>query len=332
MRIALDAMGGDYAPGEIIAGAVAFARKGTTGVQLTLIGDAEQIEACLREQNAASLPIQVMHASQSITMDESPAVALRKKRDSSIGVAMRMAASGEVDAVISAGNTGAVVAAAKVECGLLPGIERPAIAALIPGPFGATVLIDAGATVNCKAQHLLQFAQMGACYAQFLLRRTHPVVGLLSVGEEDAKGNAITRDAFGLLRESPLQFYGNVEGQDVFLGKVDVIVCDGFVGNVSLKVMEGMASGIRMMIERYTSQQPWWRSLQRFLLKPFIGRINRQFDSARFGGAPLLGVNCTCVCAHGNSRSRSIVSALERTRENVAQQLNTRIMEALARS
>jgi len=330
MRIAIDAMGGDYAPREIVAGAISYVRRGNTGVALTLVGDAQKVEACLQEQHASSLPIQVVHASQVVAMDESPAVTLRKKKDSSISVAMRLARTGEVDAVVSAGNTGAAVAAAKFECGALEGIDRPAIATLIPGPFGATILIDAGATVNCKAVNLLQFAQMGACYAKLMLHRTHPVVGLLSVGEEDAKGNAITRDAFSLLRESPLQFYGNVEGQDVFLGKVDVIVCDGFVGNVALKVMEGMASGIRMMVERHTFRQGWWKQLQLLLLKPIIGRINRQFDSTRFGGAPLLGVNSTCVCAHGNSRATVVASAIERAHENVVHQLNTRIMEALA--
>ena len=330
MRIAVDAMGGDYAPREIIAGTIAYAHTAQTGSQLTLVGDARKIETCLQEQRASSLPIQVVHASQVVAMDESPAVTLRKKKDSSIAVAMRMARTGEVDAVVTAGNTGAAVAAAKFECGSLEGIDRPAIATLIPGPFGATVLIDAGATVNCKAVNLLQFAQMGACYAKLILHRTHPVVGLLSVGEEDAKGNAITRDAFSLLRESPLQFYGNVEGQDVFLGKVDVIVCDGFVGNVALKVMEGMASGIRMMVERHAYRHGLWNRFQLSLLKPVIGRINRQLDSTRFGGAPLLGVNSTCVCAHGNSRAVSVVSAIERAHENVAQQLNTRIMEALA--
>ena len=227
MRIAIDAMGGDYAPIEIVEGAVEYLRKRRSNIHLTLVGKAVEIERCLGELKASTLPVQVISASQVVEMHESPAAALRKKRDSSISVAMRMAASGEVDAVVTAGNTGAAVAAAKIEWDLLPEIERPAIAALIPGPFGATVLVDAGATVNCKPTHLLQFAHMGSCYAKCMLHRTHPVVGLLSVGEEDAKGNAITKEAFRLLRESELQFYGNVEGQDVFTGKVDVIVCDG---------------------------------------------------------------------------------------------------------
>jgi len=332
MRIAIDAMGGDYAPREILAGAVDYMRRGHPEVQLTLVGDSARIETCLRELQAATLPLQVVHASQVVEMHESPAVTLRKKRDSSVGVAVRMAGDGEVDAVVTAGNTGAAVAAAKLNWKSLPGIERPAIAALVPGTFGATVLIDAGATVNCKAIHLLQFAHMGACYARHMLNRTHPVVGLLSVGEEDAKGNTVTRDAFRLLRESPLQFYGNVEGQDVFSGKVDVIVCDGFVGNVALKVMEGMAYGVRMLFERHAYPQNWLRTLQRFMLRPLLGRIGMRLDSSRFGGAPLLGVSGTCICAHGNSRARAVTNAIERAREAVAQQLNARITEALAGS
>jgi len=329
MRIAIDAMGGDYAPGEIIAGAVEYLRKRRADLHLTLVGDAQKVEKCLGELKATSLPVQVIHSSQVIEMRESPAVALRKKRDSSISVAMRMAANEDVDAVVTAGNTGAAVAAAKIEWDLLPEIERPAIAALIPGPFGATVLVDAGATVNCKASQLLQFAHMGTCYARNMLHRMHPVVGLLSVGEEDAKGNAVTKEAFRLLRESELQFYGNVEGQDVFSGKVDVIVCDGFVGNVALKVMEGMARGVRLMFERHAYPQNWVRTLQRILLRPLLWRVGKKFDASRFGGAPLLGVNGICVCAHGNSKAYAISNAIERAREAVLQQLNARITESI---
>ncbi len=329
MRISIDAMGGDYAPREIVSGAVEYLRQRRPNIHLTLVGNASKIEKRLGEIKASNLPIQVIHASQVVEMRESPVLALRKKKDSSILVAMRMAGRGDADAVVTAGNTGAAVAAAKVEWDLLPEIERPAIAALIPGPFGATVLVDAGATVNCKANHLLQFAHMGACYAQSMLHRTHPVIGLLSVGEEDAKGNMVTKEAFRLLRESKLQFYGNVEGQDVFSGKVDVIVCDGFVGNVALKVMEGMAYGVRMMFERHTYPQTWIRSLQRLMLRPLLWRVGKKFDASGFGGAPLLGVSGICVCAHGNSKAHAISNAIERAREAVLQQLNVRITESI---
>ena len=330
MRIALDAMGGDYAPREIVAGAVAYAHKDRPGVQLTLVGDAAQIDAVLRDLHATTLPLRVVHAPEVIAMHEAPAAALRRKRDCSVAVCMRLAHTGEADAVVTAGHTGAAATAAALEWRTLPGIDRPAIAALVPGPLGATVLIDAGATVNCKPTHLLQFAQMGACYAHYILQRTHPVVGLLSIGEEDAKGNAVTRDAFKLLRESRLHFYGNVEGQDLFSGKVDVIVCDGFVGNVALKVMEGMAHGISLLFERHTARGGLLRAVQRWLLKPVVWRIGRRFDAAKLGGAPLLGVAGVCICAHGNSRANAIVSAIERAREAVATQLNDRITEALA--
>ena len=330
MRIALDAMGGDYAPREMVAGAAAFLRAGGGNVQLTLVGDSEKIERCLSDVRAVALPIQVVHAAEAVEMHEAPAAALRKKKDASIRVAVRLVASGQADAVVSAGNTGAVVAAAKMELAALAGIDRPAIAALIPGPFGATVLLDAGATINCKALHLLQFAQMGVCYAQYALRRTHPMVGLLSVGEEDAKGTDVTRDAFRLLRESRLHFYGNVEGRDFFSGKVDVIVCDGFVGNVALKVMEGMACGMRTLFERGSNAHWWLRALQRVAVLPVWRRMGRRLDATRFGGAPLLGVAGTCIIAHGNSRAAAVVSAIERAREAVAQQVNERITEVLA--
>ena len=329
MRIAIDAMGGDYAPREIVSGAVEYLRQRRSNIHLTLVGNSSKIEKRLGEIKASTLPIQVVHASQVVEMRESPVLALRKKKDSSISVAMRMTGRGDADALVTAGNTGAAVAAAKIEWDLLPGIERPAIAALIPGPFGATVLVDAGATVNCKANHLLQFAHMGACYAQSMLHRAHPVIGLLSVGEEDAKGNSVTKETFRLLRESKLQFYGNVEGQDVFSGKVDVIVCDGFVGNVALKVMEGMAYGVRMMFERQTHSRTWIKSLQRLMLRPLLWRVGKKFDASGFGGAPLLGVSGICVCAHGNSKAHAISNAIERAREAVLQQLNVRITESI---
>jgi len=331
MRIAVDAMGGDYAPHEIVAGAVEYVRR-HPDVHVTLVGDAPHVEACLRDVGAASVPLQVVHAPSVVTMHEEPAAGVRRKRDSSIAVCFGMAGRGEAEAVVSAGNTGAAVAAALLEWKMLPGIDRPAIAALVPGPLGATVLIDAGATVNCKALHLVQFAHMGVCYARAMLQRAHPVVGLLSVGEEDAKGNAVTRDAFRLLRESALHFYGNVEGQDLFSGKVDVIVCDGFVGNVALKVMEGMAHGMRMLFERHAYPHGWLRTVQRWLVRPVLWRVSRRFDAAKLGGAPLLGVNGVCICAHGNSRAKAVRSAIERAREAVAQQLNTRILEAVPRS
>ncbi|MCX7848137.1 MAG: phosphate acyltransferase PlsX, partial [bacterium] len=295
MRIVVDAMGGDYAPYEVVAGAVEYVRR-HGDVQVTLVGDATEVERCIRGMGATGVPLQVVHAPSVVTMGEEPAVAVRRKRDSSIAVCCGMVARGEADAVVSAGNTGAAVAAALLEWKMLPGIDRPAIAATVPGPLGATVLIDAGATVNCKAVHLVQFAQMGACYARVMLERAHPVVGLLSVGEEDAKGNAVTREAFRLLRESRLPFYGNVEGQDLFSGKVDVIVCDGFVGNVALKVMEGMAHGMRMLFERHASWRGWLRGLQRWLIRPVLWRVSRRFDAARLGGAPLLGVQGVCIC------------------------------------
>ena len=330
MRIVLDAMGGDFAPYEIILGAIEFARKTTDDVTIILVGDAPIIDNCLSMHNIADLPIQIVHSTQVVDMNEAPAAVLRQKKDSSISVGLRMLKNGEADAFVSAGNTGAVAVAAKHELGMLKGVDRPAIATLVPGPFGATILVDSGATVNCKPHNLVQFAKMGACYARYMLKRVQPIVGLLSVGEETDKGNAVTKETFGMLKDCSLKFYGNVEGYDIFLGKVDVIVCDGFVGNVSLKVIEGVAKGVNAYLKKITDAKNWKTLLNRILLAPIIGKIVKQYDANKFGGAPLLGVAGTCIIAHGNSCADSISNALERAREIIAIKLNMHILEAIS--
>lgn len=322
-------MGGDYAPHDIVEGAVAYLRTSHAPVHVSLVGDIQRMRECLASLGAPADAFELVHAPEVAHMQEAPARALRRKRHTSVAVAVRCVREGAADAVVTAGNTGAAVAAAKLEWRTLPGIQRPAIAALIPGPRGATVLIDAGATVNCKAEHLFQFAHMGACYAHHVLGRTHPVVGLLSVGAEDDKGNTVTHDAFRLLRDSSLHFFGNVEGQDVFSGKVDVIVCDGFVGNVALKVMEGMAHGMRTMLQRQTHKNTVLRTLHTLLIQPLLRHAGVRLDVDRFGGAPLLGVNGTLICAHGNSRARAIAHAIERAREVAAYHLHTRITDVI---
>ncbi|HEY5599250.1 MAG TPA: phosphate acyltransferase PlsX, partial [Candidatus Manganitrophaceae bacterium] len=233
MKIALDAMGGDHAPGAVVEGAVIAARE--FGVEIILVGDEKEVQKELSKHAARDLPLSVVHAPQKVEMDESPSSVVRKKRDSSIWIATELVKKSEAAAVISAGNTGASMATALFILGPLAGVERPAIATTLPTLTGASVMIDVGANVDCKPLHLFQFAIMGSIYAREILGVPRPKVGLLSIGEEDTKGNELTKEAFKMLKGSSLGFIGNVEGRDVYTGAADVIVCDGFIGNVALK-------------------------------------------------------------------------------------------------
>jgi len=306
--IALDAMGGDAGPAVNVEGGVAAARE--LGLGVVLVGVQEEIKRHLDRHETRGLPVKVRHASEVVEMEESPSSALRKKKDSSIRVAVDLVRSGDADAVVSAGNTGAVMAITLVVLGPVPGVERPAIAAVLPTLTGRAILLDVGANVDCKPRHLVQFAIMGNVYARQALGKARPRVGLLSIGEEETKGNELTKEAFRALEEEPgLEFIGNVEGVDVFNGHADVVVCDGFTGNVALKIGESVAETIMALIREEVSADLRSRAAG-LLLKPAFRRLQRRLDYSEVGGAPLLGVNGITIISHGRSSAKAIRNAV----------------------
>jgi glycerol-3-phosphate acyltransferase PlsX len=324
MTIAVDAMGGDRAPFVVVQGVVEAARE--YGQPVILVGDSEIVRAELEKHDAAGLPITVKHAEEVVAMDESPSVAIRKKKKSSIRLAVDLVRSGEARAFVSAGNTGAAMAVSKFRWGCLKGVERPAIAVLLPTANGVTTLLDAGATINCKPRHLVQFAIMGEVYARYILRKENPRVALLSIGEEAAKGNDVIREAFAVLKRSPMNFIGNLDGKEVYHEKADVIVCDGLIGNVALKISESTAEMMQKVLREELSRT--WRSrLGAYILKPAFVNLKKTVDYSEYGGAPLLGVNGVCIIAHGGSSAKAIKNAVRVAAEFSENRLNERIME-----
>jgi len=311
MNIAVDAMGGDHGPAPNIAGAALAAKE--LGVTVTLVGDEARIGEEMRRQGCKDPRLRVCHAPQVVEMHESPAQVARKKRDSSIWLATELVKSGEAVAVVSAGNTGASMVAAFFILGVIKGVERPAIAATLPTLPGCAVMLDVGANVDCTAVHLHQFGLMGHEYGKHVFGKPNPRVGLLSIGEEDSKGNEATREAFKLLKASPLNFIGNVEGRDVFSGAADVVVCDGFIGNVALKITEGVADTIRKMLMKEIAGSTLGRFAYLFMAQPLL-RLRRRMDYAEFGGAPLLGVNGITMVCHGRSSAKAIKNAILRAK------------------
>ncbi len=320
VRVAVDAMGGDYAPDEVVSGAMAAVL--ALGVEITLVGPADRITPLLGRR-ASALPIDVVDAPEVIGMDELPAMAVRRKRRSSVAVALQQVRDGRASAAVSAGNTGAAMGAALITLGRIPAIDRPAIAAILP-TLGKTpaILVDVGANVDCKPKHLLQFAVMGAVYAHRVLGVSSPRVGILSNGEEVTKGNDLTIRAAELLRASGLNFVGNVEGREFFSGQADVIVCDGFVGNVVLKFGEGLALSLRQIVRDELRGTPG-RLLGLYLapLKRRGLRLWRRLDYREYGGAPLLGVNGVCIIAHGRSNAWAIRNAIRVAAEAAQRQI-----------
>jgi len=306
MRIALDAMGGDFAPHEIVRGALLAQR--FSGVDVILVGEEEKIRDCLGEMSSGHAP-RIQHASEQILMHEAPALAVRKKRDSSIAVCCDLIKRGEADAMVSAGNTGAVMATALLKLGRTEGIDRPAIGTVVPTRSGKAILLDVGACVDCEPKNLLQFALMGAVYAEKVLGIQKPRVGLMSIGEEETKGNELTRAAFREISATNLNFRGNVEGRDVFHGQYDVIVCDGFLGNVVLKVAEGAAEFI-MDEMKDAVQSSWLTKLPMLFVRRSFRGLKRKLDYAEYGGAPLLGIDGVCIVSHGRSHARAIANAV----------------------
>lgn len=329
MRIVVDAMGGDHAPREIVEGAAKAAEELSGVSKVFLSGPEDVVKAELNRRKRLSPKIEIRHASQVVAMDETPVLAIRRKKDSSIGRAVDMLKAGEADAVVSAGNTGAMVVASTLKLRTLEGVERPAIATVLPTRGRPNVLIDAGANIDASPWMLAQFAAMGSVYAQVILGQPNPVVGLLSIGDEDIKGNETTKDAFKILEESPLNFRGNVEGHDLFEGETDVVVCDGFVGNVVLKTSESAAMAIGHWMKEEFRLNPM-RIAGAILLSGALRTLKRRMDPEYYGGAPLLGVNGVCIITHGGSSSRAIYHAIRVASESVVHHLNQLIVEKLA--
>jgi len=316
-KVVLDAMGSDHAPHPEIDGALAAARD--FGVTVILVGQPERVEPELRRcgwRGDGDRGIELVEAAEVIGMGEPVASSVRRKKKSSLRVGTRLVKEGKADGFISAGNTGAAMATAKMVLGMLPGVDRPALAALIPTKSAKpTLLLDVGANSECKPHHLVQFAIMGDAYSRAVLGTVGPVVGLMSIGEEEAKGNDLTKEAFPLLREmSNLNFVGNVEGRDVFSGAVDVIVTDGFTGNVMLKLSEGLTDAMLSMIKRELTASAVTKA-GAMLAKPAFRNIKKRLDYSEHGGAPLLGVRQIVIIGHGSSNSRAIRNAIRNVKE-----------------
>jgi len=324
LTIAVDAMGSDHAPKAEVEGAVRAAR--SLGVRVILVGRKDLLDRELASHDGhRHLPIEVVHASEQITMGESAAKAVRTKRDSSIRVASRLVRDGKADGFLSAGNTGAVMATAKMVQGVVPGVERPAIATVFPTLKGSpAVMLDVGANVDCTARMLAEFAVMGEIYAKEVLRTPNPCVGLLSIGEEEHKGNELTRAATPLLKTLSVNFIGNVEGRDVYTGKADVIVCDGFIGNVALKTSEGLIEIIRQMLQE-SFKATISSQIGYVLSRKAFSEFKKRVDYSEYGGAPLLGIRGVCIICHGRSNANAIKNAIRVAAEFSSRRINHQI-------
>jgi glycerol-3-phosphate acyltransferase PlsX len=329
LRIALDAMGGELGPDEMVAGAIQAVEE--SDLNVALIGDENILNRVLQKHSAAPSRLHVVHASQTISMDESPFEAIRKKKDSSIVRAFDCVKNGEADAVVSAGNSGATMASAFKSLGRLENIARPGIASIFPTLKKPLVMMDVGANVDCRPQHLFQFGVMGAAFSDNLFKIKRPSIGLLSIGEEGGKGNVLVKNSHELFRESSLNFIGNVEGRDIFQGDVDVIVCDGFVGNVCLKVSEGLAEAIISMLRTEMSKS-FMAKMGYLLARKAFRNFGKRVDYAEYGGAPLLGINGTGIVCHGRSNAKAIKNAIRVAAEMIRSKVNDHILQLLSES
>ena len=329
MQIAVDVMGGDHGCGVIIAGAKLALQTNKKISQLFLVGNEAEISAALEKQGVEDERVTIINASQVLTMEDKPVVGLRKKKDCSILRAVELIREGAADALISPGNTGGVVAASTIRLRPLPGVDRPGIATVIPAPHNEFVLLDAGANVECKPIHLLHYAIMGSVYSQEILGYKSPRVGLLNVGTEEVKGNELTLEAFRLCKQVELNFIGNIEGHDLFSNRVDVVVCDGFVGNIVLKTCESLATAIFDWLKRELTKNPV-RKAGAYLAREAFRTIKRRMDPDAYGGAPLLGLNGNVMIAHGSSRDRAILNAIRLATEAVQNHVNEAITRRVA--
>lgn len=331
LTIALDAMGGDHAPQAEVAGAILAAK--AHHVRVVLVGKEEIVRAELaRHPEAAALPIDVHHASEVITMEDSAARAMKAKRDSSIRVACRLVHEGKAQGVVSAGNTGAAMATSKIVFGMLPGVERPALASALPTVKGSpVVMVDVGANVDCSPRMLAQFAVMGEVYSRVIFRNPTPRIGILSIGEEEHKGNELTKAATALLKSMPLNFIGNVEGRDIYTGMADVVVCDGFIGNVALKVSEGLVEMVKLLLGEALKANAM-RKAGYLLAQGAFEDFRKRVDYSEYGGAPLLGVKGVTIISHGRSNANAIKNAIRVAAEFAEGNTNAQIEQELTHS
>jgi len=325
-RVAVDAMGGDNAPGVEVAGAVAACRE--FGISVTLVGDSSRLEAELAKHAIKGLDIDICHASEVVGMHDSASDAVRKKRNSSIRLAFDLVKDGKACAAVSAGNSGATMAAGMFVLKRIKGIERPAIAQIFPTLKGKTLVLDVGGNVDCKPIHLVQFAIMGEVYARNAMGVENPVVGLLSNGEEDSKGNELTRETNTILRKTSLNYAGYVEGRDIFKGTADVVVCDGFVGNVVLKSSEGLAEAIGRMLKEEILKS-WISKIGYLFVRSAFSRFKKIVDYAEYGGAPLIGINGVGMICHGGSNVKAIKNAIRFANEYAQSGVTEHVTEKL---
>jgi glycerol-3-phosphate acyltransferase PlsX len=324
-------MGGDHGCGVVIEGAKRAIEAGIGISALHLVGQESEIQAALARAGLRDRRVHVVHASEFLTMDDKPASALRKKRDCSIARALGLVHDGKADAVVSLGNTGGIFAAATFKLGRIPGVDRGGIATVIPTPERHFVLLDSGANIECKPVHLAHYAVMGSIYAREVLGYKNPRVGVLSIGTEDTKGNELTLEAFRLCKQIDINFIGNIEGHDLFTGKVDVVVCDGFVGNIVLKTCESLAAAIFTMLKSELTRNPK-RQLGALLLQNAFRGIKRRLDPELHSGAPLLGFNGAVIKTHGSARERAVMNAIRIAAESVAHHVNDIIAREIARA
>jgi glycerol-3-phosphate acyltransferase PlsX len=330
MKIALDAMGGDFGPPNIIGGAVMALKEYPHIEKLFLVGDTPRIEKELNQHGCNDRRVEIVHATQVVEMSDGAVDAVRRKKDSSVSRAVDLVKKGDASAIVSAGHTGAAVAATTIKLRTLPGVDRPGIAAVIPSETNIFVLIDAGANSDPRPDHLVQYAIMGSVYSRHVLGYPKPTIGLMSIGDEDMKGSDLTKEVFKMLKQSGLNFRGNIEGHDLFADPVEVVVCDGFVGNVILKTCESIGDAIFKWL-KHELMKSKIRMAGAYLARNAFLTIKKKVNYEEYGGMPLLGVNGICIIAHGASTPLAIKNALRVAAESIEQQVNPHIVEEVRR-
>ena len=330
MKIALDAMGGDFGPPNLVAGAAMALREYPRIEKLFLVGDTAQIETELKKNNCSDSRVEIVHSTQVVAMTDGAVDSVRRKKDSSVSRAVDLVKKGDAEAIVSAGHTGAAVAATTIKLRTLPGIDRPGIAAIIPSETNIFVLIDAGANSDPRPEHLVQYAIMGSVYSRHVMGYANPSIGLMSIGGEDLKGSDLTKEVFKLLKQSALNFRGNIEGHDLFEHPVEVVVCDGFVGNVILKTCESVGDAIFKWLKHELTKNKL-RMAGAYLAQSAFRTIKKKVNYEEYGGSPLLGVNGICIIAHGASTPLAIKNALRVAGESIESEVNPHIIEEVRR-